>query len=236
MTLIGQTVSHYKIVEAFAAVGDEAYLAEDLHLGRSVVLQFLPRGLASTPEVQRNLGREIQGLASSSHPDATVILDLGSERGRIFIVVEPRYAESFLPLLDDLETPRNEPATKTAAVSPMQSQDTFPIDRVSGSGFSPGQILGDRYRMVSCLGRGGMGEVWKAFDLKLQVEVALKSLRPERFAGEGALELLRSEVRTARQVMSPNVCRIFDLIVEEGQELVSMEYISFSTTMWSMPS
>ena len=70
-----------------------------------------------------------------------------------------------------------------------------------------------------------MGEVWQAFDLKLQVEVALKSLRRDRFTDDRALELLRGEVRAAREVISPNVCRIYDLVEADGQELISMEYI-----------
>jgi serine/threonine protein kinase len=47
-----------------------------------------------------------------------------------------------------------------------------------GLRFEPGEVLGDRYRIRSLLGVGGMGEVWHAFDLKLRVEVALKALRP----------------------------------------------------------
>ena len=98
-----------------------------------------------------------------------------------------------------------------------------------GRMFSPGQILGERYRMGTFLGRGGMGEVWHAFDLKLRVEVALKSLLRERIKNERALELMRREVRSAREVVSPNVCRIFDLVEVDGQELVSMEYIDGMT-------
>jgi serine/threonine-protein kinase len=74
---------------------------------------------------------------------------------------------------------------------------------------APGQILGDRYQIRSQLGRGGMGEVWRAFDLKLRVEVALKALLPELFKDEKRREMLRREVRAAREVLSPNVCRIF---------------------------
>jgi WD40 repeat protein len=97
--------------------------------------------------------------------------------------------------------------------------------------FSKGQVLGERYQILEMLGRGGMGEVWHAFDLKLRVEVALKALRPEFFKSERRLELLRQEVRAAREVVSPNVCRIFDLIEIEGRELVSMEYVDGATLL-----
>jgi serine/threonine protein kinase len=96
-------------------------------------------------------------------------------------------------------------------------------------GSSPGGILGERYQIREVLGRGGMGEVYRAFDLKLRVDVALKAVRPELSASEKARDLLRQEVRSAREVLSPNVCRIFDLVVEEGRELVSMEYIDGTT-------
>ena len=86
----------------------------------------------------------------------------------------------------------------------------------------PTQVIGGRYEILERLGRGGMGEVWHAYDLKLRVDVALKSVR--RTTHE-TVEALRREVRMAREVISPNVCRIFDLVVEENQEFVSMEFI-----------
>jgi eukaryotic-like serine/threonine-protein kinase len=70
-----------------------------------------------------------------------------------------------------------------------------------------------------------MGEVFRAFDLKLRVDVALKAVRAGRFESERGREILRRDVRSAREVVSPNVCRIFDLIVADPEELVSMEYI-----------
>ena len=96
---------------------------------------------------------------------------------------------------------------------------------------SPGQVLGDRYQIRSQLGRGGMGEVWQAFDLKLRVEVALKALLPDLFKDERRRDLLRREVRAAREVVSPNVCRIFDLIEIDGRELVSMEFVDGGTLL-----
>ena len=95
--------------------------------------------------------------------------------------------------------------------------------------FSEGEIQGERYRIRSLLGRGGMGEVWRAFDLKLRVDVALKALRTELIADEHALETLRQEVRAAREVISPNVCRVYDLEELDGRELVSMEYVDGTT-------
>ena len=106
------------------------------------------------------------------------------------------------------------------------------LDMPEGQGaFNKGQVLGERYEILEMLGRGGMGEVWHALDLKLRVEVALKALRPEFFKSERRLELLRQEVRAAREVVSPNVCRIFDLIEIEGRELVSMEYVDGATLL-----
>jgi predicted Ser/Thr protein kinase len=105
----------------------------------------------------------------------------------------------------------------------------YRIPERPGRLFSPGQILGNRYQVLAFLGEGGMGEVWQACDLRLRVEVALKSVRRERLRDERALERLRREVRAAREVASPNVCRVFDLMEVDGQDLVSMEYVDGTT-------
>jgi WD40 repeat protein len=74
-----------------------------------------------------------------------------------------------------------------------------------------------------------MGEVWLARDLKLQVELALKVVRPDRLGDEGALARLRAEVLSARAVASPHVCQVYDLVEAEGLECVSMEYVDGTT-------
>ncbi|HZH29819.1 MAG TPA: serine/threonine-protein kinase [Pyrinomonadaceae bacterium] len=91
--------------------------------------------------------------------------------------------------------------------------------------FIPGTILAARYRIIGQLGKGGMGEVYRADDLKLGQPVALKFL-PERLSQDAAmLERFHREVRTARKVSHPNVCRVFDIGEVEGQQFLSMEYI-----------
>src|SRR5215472_6407938 len=89
---------------------------------------------------------------------------------------------------------------------------------------SPGAMLGDRYKVLSVLGFGGMGVVYRALDLKLDLEIALKRLRPDRINTEKR-EVLRREIILSRKVTHENVCRIFDLVEIDGVEYVSMEYI-----------
>jgi len=107
---------------------------------------------------------------------------------------------------------------------------TAPDSRPSSSSslhgrFDPGTKLGSRYRVVGLLGRGGMGEVYRADDLELNQSVALKFL-PERLAQNPTdLARLRQEVRVARQIAHPNVCRTYDLADVGGEYFVVMEYV-----------
>ena len=68
-----------------------------------------------------------------------------------------------------------------------------------------------------------------AFDVNLRMEVALKALRADLVRDDCARDLLRREVPSARQVVSANVCRVFDLVVEDGHEMVSMEFVDGTT-------
>ena len=87
-----------------------------------------------------------------------------------------------------------------------------------------GEVLGGRYRVEQVLGYGGMGVVYRARDLKLDAEIALKRIRPDRFSPERR-ETLRREIILARKVTHENVCRVYDLVDVNGEEFVSMEYL-----------
>ncbi len=75
--------------------------------------------------------------------------------------------------------------------------------------FPDGKILESRFRILHILGRGGMGEVYEAEDLVLKSNVALKTLLPQIAADEHSRRDFLHEVRLAREVTHPNVCRIF---------------------------
>src|SRR5690348_1326772 len=125
-------------------------------------------------------------------------------------------------------TPRKPPPTPSPSRSPRSTRVTDPLtssDAISGGRFTPGQILAERYRVVALAGRGGMGEVFRAEDLKLGQIVAMKFL-PERFSQDAAaLERFHTEVRNARQVSHPNVCRVFDIGESDGSLFLTMEYV-----------
>ncbi len=107
-----------------------------------------------------------------------------------------------------------------APVGRLISSDSLPV-----GGFTPGMVLAGRYRIIGLIGRGGMGEVYRADDLKLGQPVALKFL-PKALADDPVRrERLFAEVRIARQVSHPNICRVYDIGELEGRHFLTMEYI-----------
>ena len=98
-------------------------------------------------------------------------------------------------------------------------------DAIDHGRFEPGALFDDRYRIVGRLGKGGMGEVYRADDLKLGQQVALKFLAESVDRDPARLTQLHTEVRMARQVSHPNVCRVYDAGEYEGHTFLSMEYV-----------
>jgi Protein kinase domain len=90
-------------------------------------------------------------------------------------------------------------------------------------------LLAGRYRIVEPIGRGGMGEVYHAHDQKLDVAVALKFLPVVLERDPERLARLLNEVRVARQVSHPNVCRVYDVAESEGRHFLTMELIEGET-------
>jgi hypothetical protein len=132
-----------------------------------------------------------------------------------------RFCSSCGRAVSILDTPTLEPGGPAVLLTPVPPRPHPPQSR----GFSPGTILADRYRIVALLGRGGMGEVYRAEDLKLGNVVALKFLPASLQNDAAALTRFHAEVRNARQVSHPNVCRVYDIGEVNGQHFLTMEYI-----------
>ncbi len=93
------------------------------------------------------------------------------------------------------------------------------------SGIAPGALMGQRFEILSVLGAGGMGVVYKARDRELDDLVALKMLKREVMGDRGQLERLKSELKLARKITHPNVLRTFDFGEIDGLAYISMEYV-----------
>jgi len=124
------------------------------------------------------------------------------------------------------------PAIPTMTAPPKPAEASFhsgfgssSSDSIDNARFTPGTMLADRYRIVGLLGKGGMGEVYRADDLKLRQPVALKFLPEALSQDPKKLERFLHEVRVARQVSHPNVCRVYDISEADGQHFISMEYV-----------
>ncbi|MEP7304595.1 MAG: protein kinase [Acidobacteriota bacterium] len=117
---------------------------------------------------------------------------------------------------------------------PPYSNDDVTADHVTRAGTTgvssvatslTSRFAPDRYRLIALLGRGGMGEVYRADDLTLDLPVALKFLPDRIAAGDPRLPQFHNELRIARQVSHKNVCRVCDLGESDGRRFLTMEYV-----------
>jgi Protein kinase domain len=122
-------------------------------------------------------------------------------------------------------TPRN-PRSVTSDASRKRNPISYSSRAIGSEGrYVAGTTLADRYRIVALLGKGGMGEVYRAEDLRLSQEVALKFLPDAMLEDENARARFHQEVRLARGIAHPNVCRVFDIGEADGRLFLTMEYV-----------
>jgi predicted Ser/Thr protein kinase len=119
------------------------------------------------------------------------------------------------------------PPGVTSALTNLSAGLRF--DPLDDARFAPGHLFASRYRIVSLLGRGAMGEVYRADDLRLGQSVALKLMSEATARRHDGLRRLTDEVRLARTIVHPNVCRVYDIGYAEGWHYLSMEYVDGET-------
>jgi hypothetical protein len=111
-------------------------------------------------------------------------------------------------------------AAIAVGVNRLVSSEAIPV-----GGLTPGSMIAGRYRIIGLLGRGGMGEVYRADDVRLGQTVALKFLPREMSADPVWRERFFAEVRITRQLSHPNICRVYDIGDWDGRHFLSMEFI-----------
>src|SRR5271155_2985910 len=129
---------------------------------------------------------------------------------------------------DDVATLDFATATSPLPPRPASASSSRPsssADYQSEGRFLPGRLIAGRYRIIALLGKGGMGEVYRADDLTLGQPVALKFLPDEAARDQALLERFKNEVRIARRVSHPNVCRVYDVGDMDGHTFFTMEYV-----------
>ncbi len=88
-----------------------------------------------------------------------------------------------------------------------------------------GSIFAERYKIVTELGRGGMGKVYRAIDQKIDEEIAIKLIKPEIAADKQTIERFGNELKMARKIAHRNVCKMYYLGEEKGAHYITMEYV-----------
>ena len=186
-------------------------------------------------------GRTAHGAATGGPVVHSAVPRMSSlhERAKdVFLAALERPRTERRAFLD--EACRGDAALKREAESLLAFHEDDGDPDPADAGFAAGEVFARRYRMIARLGRGGMGDVWRADDLVLNTPVALKLL----YSSEpGDRARILNEVRVARQITHPAICRVFDVgeaaggIVFYSMELVTGEDLdAFVRRVGRLPS
>jgi len=105
-------------------------------------------------------------------------------------------------------------------LGPTQTMETHTKELTTGSTFA------GRYQIIEELGRGGMGQVYKAVDVKIKEKVALKLIKSGIASDKKTLERFSHELKTARKISHKNVGRMYEIMEDKGLHFITMEYVS----------
>ena len=166
----------------------------------------------------RNIGEAVK----TTYGDDALAVAGGAFSGKQFYTLTPALLAK-LPAVPKTEHGTEIRPSPAATSAPQLTPR--PSTRADLTQLAPGSTFGGRYRILSVLGAGGMGVVYKAHDLELDDVVALKMLKPGMLVDAEQLDRLKSEIKLARKITHPNVLRTFDFGDVNGLPYISMEYV-----------
>ena len=134
------------------------------------------------------------------------------------------------PASDETALPSSVPRLSPQAQAPpsassARSKPSFADSLGASAALAEGTEIGQRYKVVKLLGRGGMGAVYRCQDEELQRDVALKVIRPEIAADQSVLDRFRREIQLSSRVTHKNVLRVYDLGEAEGVRFLTMQFV-----------
>ncbi len=145
-------------------------------------------------------------------------IDLEAEKLPGILTKKPFHALSLTSIGLSKTLIELEPETKTDTVTNLESLGVVNLEDIK-----PGMVINDRYEIISQIGVGGMGIVYKTYDRELDDVVALKLL--SMGLDKKLVGLMKTETRLARKVTDPNILRTYDFGDVDGLPYLSMEYV-----------